>query len=446
MTSTTDTATRTNKRRRTRGTRATSRNAPTATSATTAPPTTTPTDHHRILGTRLEPIMEVLALQPASLQTHIIAKSNAMLDLLATIKQRGLSHARFMKPLIDAETGDVLKDSAGEQLKFVPNSCRAKCPIKPSQQSNDDDDMKTLLEDAEKDHDNWKQSMAAHARKVSELELRIRNAELRKLFYEFAKDLALTKVVVFDITNGGMIGIALTKEELAHVAVHTTLNAFSLANAAFIGFEDDQDGAMEPASAKLARDYSETLSFDVAAAKNKANIATDGVIVLGIVEELTTLVPALTTDLWRQIQAKERQREINAAIKLALAPQAKMDATEEVAAQLALLDANNPTKSLLDLIDKRTKAGLEKMKQDMKRDLRKNYSAGSNDQELTPTINGQKSRKTSTAASSTKKGKKKKAAVISEQKQKQKRTPRRKNHDSRGESSGGERRKDAGRR
>ena len=36
--------------------------------------------------------------------------------------------------------------------------------------------------------------------------------------------------------------------------------------------------------------------------------------------------------------------------------------TEEVEAALATLDANNPTKSLLDLIDKRTKAGLDKIK------------------------------------------------------------------------------------
>ena len=188
------------------------------------------------------------------------------------------------------------------------------------------------------------------------------------------------------------------------------LNGCSLLNSAFIGFEDDQDGAMELASAKLALDYSETMSFDVAAAKTKANIATDRVIVLGIVEELTTLVPALTTDLWRQIQAKERQQEINAVIKMALAPQAKMNATDKLADQLALLDANNPTKSLLDLINKQTKAGLEKMKQDMKRDLRKNYSAGSKDQEPRPTRNGQKSRKTSTAASSTKKGRKKRTS------------------------------------
>ena len=63
--------------------------------------------------------------------------------------------------------------------------------------------------------------------------------------------------------------------------------------------------------------------------------------------------------------------------KLALAPSAKTSATEEVEEALAALDVTNPTKSLFDLIDKRIKAGLEKVKADMKRDLRKNYLAGS---------------------------------------------------------------------
>ena len=50
------------------------------------------------------------------------------------------------------------------------------------------------------------------------------------------------------------------------------------------------------------------------------------------------------------------------------------------------------------------------MKQDMKRDLRKNYSAGSKDQELMPTANGHKQGKTLTASNHSKQ-KKKKTAV-----------------------------------
>ena len=394
--------------------------------------------------------MEVLASQPNSLQTHIIAKSNAMLDLLATIKQRDASHSRFSQPVTDAKTGDVLTDDAGQPLKFVPNSCRDKCPIKPSQQSNDDNEMKTLLDAANKDHEAWKQQMAAHAQNVSELEINLRNAQLRKLFYEFSKDLSLTKVVTLEIINGGFpAGTTLSKHELAHMAYHTAMNAFTQENTAFIGFTDDTDGRQETASAKLARDYAAVMSFDVAATKNKAVVASDGVVVVQIAEELSNLIPTLTTDLWRQIQRKERQQAIDAAIKLALVPPAKKKATDEVEEQLALLNASEPVKTLLDLIDKRTRAGMEKMKQDMKRDLRKNYSAGSKNQELTPTANGHKQGKQSTASNRSKQKKKKAAATQAGQPTSA--TPKRKKkknqkQGSQGESSAGGQRKGAGRR
>ena len=79
-----------------------------------------------------------------------------------------------------------------------------------------------------------------------------------------------------------------------------------------------------------------------------------------------------------------------------------------------MLDANNPTKSLLDLIDERTNARLDKIKQDLKRNMKKNYLVDSRNQELTPIVNGQKSKKASTATTSTlkkKKPKKGKAAT-----------------------------------
>ena len=62
---------------------------------------------------------------------------------------------------------------------------------------------------------------------------------------------------------------------------------------------------------------------------------------------------------------------MDAVIKLSLAPTAKKTATGEVEEVLANLDATNPSKQLFDLIDKRTQAGLAKIKQNKKRDLQK---------------------------------------------------------------------------
>ena len=111
--------------------------------------------------------MKVLASQPTSLQTYIIAKTNAMLDLLATIRQRGESHSRFMKPMTDAITGNTVNDDDRAAKQFVPNSCRNKCPIRSSAQSNDDTQMKTLLEAADQDHEAWKLRMS-NSRKDSQ--------------------------------------------------------------------------------------------------------------------------------------------------------------------------------------------------------------------------------------------------------------------------------------
>ena len=457
MPSTSDNATGANKRRRANGSRAKQRDAAPTTTTAAATTSIAPNDPHQLLGTRLAPIMKVLASQPTSLQTYIIAKTNAMLDLLATIRQRGESHTRFGKPMTDATSGAVLKDDEGKAKEFVPNSCRDKCPIKPSQQTNDDNDMKTLLEAANRDHEEWKSTMATHAKNVSELEISIRNGELRKLFYEFVKDLALSEIIIYEITTEGFPeGTMLSIQELAHVTAHTVMNTFSLENASFIGYRCDIEGAgTETASNKLAKDYAKVMSFDVTGTKSKAKLECDGVIALHAVEKLTSLVPTLTTDLWKAIRDQDRQQKINAAVKLALAPPAKKTATEEVEEALAALDVTNPTKSLLDLIDKRTKAGLEKVKADMKRELRKNYLAGSKNQELTPTANGPRSKKASTAPTSTKRRKKKGTAPPKQPDNAAPRkngsaTPKRKKKQrgqrgSRGESSGEGQRKSAGR-
>jgi len=43
-----------------------------------------------------------------------------MLDLLATIKQREKSHARFEKPMIHPEKGNEMVNEAGDKMPFLP--------------------------------------------------------------------------------------------------------------------------------------------------------------------------------------------------------------------------------------------------------------------------------------------------------------------------------------
>ena len=73
----------------------------------------------------------------------------------------------------------------------------------------------------------------------------------------------------------------------------------------------------------------------------------------------------MTVDHWKNIENQEQQRETEAGIKLILEPPAVLAATTEE------YDVANPSKSLIDLIDKGKKAGMAKIKQEMKRDKRK---------------------------------------------------------------------------
>ena len=141
MLSTSENATRSNKRRRTddvanskQTTRRTSHDGQAVTNAATNTVTrdAAAADPFNLVGTRLEPLIEDLASQPKKLQPTIIEIQKSMLDLLANIKQRQKSSLRFTKPVRDTKTGEVLTDENGAPKKFVPNSCRLKCPVEAS--------------------------------------------------------------------------------------------------------------------------------------------------------------------------------------------------------------------------------------------------------------------------------------------------------------------------
>lgn len=470
MTSTSESATGTNKRRRTAGSQAIVGRTTTATRA--AVPTTTATaDPRRLLGTRLEPIMEVLVLQPESLQTHIISSCNEMLDLIDTINQRETSHTRFSQPMTNAQTGEVLKDGAGEPKTFVPNSCRDSCPIKASKQKNDDPEMKDLLDAADEEHEAYKQSMARHAKLVSEKEISLRHADLKKAFFTYVKKVTHVSVATIQIMNKGLgKGMKLSIDELTHKTAYDLLGGLSEESSNRLGFECSEVGSESElglgsiktsASAQLADAYAKVYRFNNAATRTKA-AEEDNTFVCQVIVRMSDLVITTTVGLWKIIEDQEQQREIEAAIKLILEPPATQGATRQVQFAMEAIDTANPSKTLLDVIDKQQKAGFAKIRQEMKKEMRKNYSADPKNQGSTPTKNGLGSKKTSTAtASSSKKQKQKKSqpekTAASQQEGPSTRSRKAgakakvkakggKDQDSRGGSKGGARRKGAERR
>ena len=136
---------------------------------------TAPVDNpQQLLGNRLKLIMKVLVLQLNSLQTQPILLWNKMLDKLVIIKQRKPTSTHCTKPVLDAKTRLSKKDNLGVPLKFVPNSCRKKCPIESAKDSIDDPRMRERLELAQKDHKAWQLKTLFHAEQTSKLEMTIR--------------------------------------------------------------------------------------------------------------------------------------------------------------------------------------------------------------------------------------------------------------------------------
>ena len=94
-----------------------------------------------------------------------------MLEYLDQINLRISNCTRFTQPVKDPKTGNIPKDKEDQAIKFVPQSLWAACPIKASNEFKDELPMQNLLIEAQRDHDKWKQKMAATAKKVAKLEV-----------------------------------------------------------------------------------------------------------------------------------------------------------------------------------------------------------------------------------------------------------------------------------
>ena len=89
-------------------------------------------DPHKLLGSRLKPIMRDLASQPNELQITIIEQLNSMLNLRNATQQRKESQLRFEKPVPVPPAATDDQDELRAPQGFIPNSVRLKNPINSS--------------------------------------------------------------------------------------------------------------------------------------------------------------------------------------------------------------------------------------------------------------------------------------------------------------------------
>lgn len=420
MTSTTDSSDQSNKRHRTGDNEANDRRAAHGGSAAA---TDIATDPHALLGTRLEPIMEVLASQPEELQTHIISSSNEVLDLHATIKQRMSTNTRFDKPMKDT-SGEVLTNAEGVPLKFVPNSLRTNCKIKASNRCKDDERMKAIENEAIKEHEKHKLQQAERAKEMSKLEITLHRELLRKSIYKLAIKLSTSAIIVIKIKNGGLLsGMKLSEKELTMLTAYAVVSSIDdlpvLNWMGFYGLISEEGGPVTTTAAQqAAAEFLKVMNINVAPIQEKGKDSQPDITQLALLdqEKITDLLLNVTVRLGMKIDKVEQQKEINAALREAFEPQAIVTATEDVDDAMEAEDLANPSKNLLDLIKKTQKDEIAKMKQQLRQEMRKNY-LGDNQkhQQSTPIKSGRKSNKTSAASASTKQKQKQKKSALKKQ-------------------------------
>ena len=403
------------------------------------------------LGTRLMPLMGLLATQPDELKGTIISQSREMLELRATIKQRIKSYARFEKPSTDATTGAVIKDRAGNPLPFLPSSLRSKCPIKASTQTNNDPEMVQLLEDAAAAHTEYQLKMTGYAKQTGKLEIKLRQQQLRTKLFVLLETIALAHIIITEVKYTLPTEIKLNKNQLTTKTTFDVLQDSTIAMANLVEAENGN---------KLAADYATARSFDNTAIEAEMDDADDRVM-KPIINKMNTWLPILTVDLWTADDNKDSEHAINAALRKELQPKAMVAANDSVDAAMDVEDSSNPPESLLNFIRKEQKKLGDKQMVMLKRQMRKNYSGDDKNQPLQPTKNGRELKNKSTATASKKKkakqsnpkkdtkakSSKKKAEEDKAASPNSNRPPRKNNNkDSRGGSSGGGKKKSAEKR
>ena len=115
---------------------------------------------------------------------------------------------------------------------------------------------------------------------------------------------------------------------------------------------------------------------------------------------ITRLIPTLTTKLWDNELAKEKERKISAALKKLLTTKAMATATREVDSAMDDVDGDGPDDELMKKVRAATKTAVGKEVQVLKRAMQKKYSGDAKNQALQPEKNGRENKADSTSSRS----------------------------------------------
>jgi hypothetical protein len=389
MNNTTEDATgRQNKRRRTDDETPTDGEQPpsaaAAASAAAASPVVADT---ALYGKQFDLVEDDLASQPAELRGTIIPQMRGMLETNDTINQRTTSHGRFDKPMKDPSTGAILLDDNDQPKPFIPNNLRKQPPIVASKATKDEPRMKALTDRARQKWEAYQAEAAKDAKEASALEITIRVEKLRNQWFEFVNTLALGHVIVKKTRDGGFASdMKLDADELADKVAYQIISKLEKKHTTVFRHADGPN---------LAAEYEKQRKFDNAALEEKWNDGADKNFVNSVEGKIQDWTTSMTFMLWANEKAKDRDRQVEAALREVLKPRAMRKANEDVEAALEEEDGTANSDAVRSLARKEVKAEVGRQVQVIQRQLRKKYSGDTAEQASKPTKPGRKSGKTS---------------------------------------------------
>ena len=360
-----------------------------------AAPMTSDEDHKisvltSTLGPRLAPMIGILASQPTELNEPLISKSKEMLKLIATIQQRIESSRRFDTQVVDPETNQPLLDTDGNPKPFIPNSCRAKCPVQATGLHNDDPEILGALKNADAEWEACRLKMAGFAKSVAKLEIKNRQKQLTVLVHELATTFALGLVITKQ-TRTSPTGLTFDRKELATKAIYDAFGDLPTDLANFLAI---------PAGDTIQGHFAKHMNFVNVDTENKIT-ESDSQFIKCITNELHRSIPAMTIKIWQREEQLGRDRQVNSELRKAFKPKAQAKANRDVEEALELLTPQTRD-CISEAARQSARAEANKIFQQQAKSLRKKYSGGVKAPTSKPIDNGRQSRNDSNNTSSPK--------------------------------------------
>ena len=254
-------------------------------------------------GTRLEPLIDIVASHSKQIVTVIEETATSMLDLRLEIADRLTSLARFDLKIKDKDTGK-------EDL-FAPSCCRLKNPVTGSQVVKDTEEHKAIVAEYQKIQDKYKAEARTLLKNSAKLEVESREKKLKELLTDtlirLSRNLAIEEMIK-EAKQGKVL--ELSQHQHALKAARHFLNGDKMT-------EEELTRYLYPSKIQLRLDFDRIIASGKEATTMNVLLNSpnedDKALSNRIVEKLWTFFPNMTVDLWKTVEEEELMREINAA-------------------------------------------------------------------------------------------------------------------------------------